>query len=248
MGAATHATAYSDVSVHPRYAGRGIGADLLRRLEGRAGALVARAPEGARLAIATEINATNERARRLLAEHGYAVVRHSWHMLVELGGEPEPPRWPGGIVVRTAVAGRDERAVWEAEEEAFLDHYDHHAWPFEEWFKLMGTAERHDVSLWFLATEGDQIAGVALCRAGVPDYPGAGWVGTLGVRRAWRRRGVGEALLRRVRRVRPARGAPRRPGRGRLQPDRRHAPVRARRHARGAPARPLREGSRAAGT
>ena len=37
----------------------------------------------------------------------------------------------------------------------------------------------------------DQIAGYSLCRS----RSGIGWVGTLGVRRAWRKRGLGEALL-----------------------------------------------------
>jgi ribosomal protein S18 acetylase RimI-like enzyme len=36
-----------------------------------------------------------------------------------------------------------------------------------------------------------QIAGYSLCRYRM----GIGWVGTLGVRRAWRKRGLGEALL-----------------------------------------------------
>ncbi|MCK7537747.1 MAG: GNAT family N-acetyltransferase [Marinilabiliales bacterium] len=46
-------------------------------------------------------------------------------------------------------------------------------------------------SLWFIAWDGDQIAGYSLCRFRM----GIGWVGTLGVRRAWRKRGLGEALL-----------------------------------------------------
>ena len=40
-------------------------------------------------------------------------------------------------------------------------------------------------------------------RSGEPGY---GWVGTLGVRRPWRRRGIGEALLRRSFRVLHERG------------------------------------------
>jgi ribosomal protein S18 acetylase RimI-like enzyme len=58
---------------------------------------------------------------------------------------------------------------------------------------------RHDFdpTLWFLAWDGDELAGFAL------DYPqlgtdaGLGHVNWLGVRKPWRRRGLAEALLRR---------------------------------------------------
>jgi GNAT superfamily N-acetyltransferase len=41
---------------------------------------------------------------------------------------------------------------------------------------------------------GDAIAGAAICH----DFMDIGWVGTLGVRRPWRRSGVGLALLHRA--------------------------------------------------
>jgi ribosomal protein S18 acetylase RimI-like enzyme len=44
--------------------------------------------------------------------------------------------------------------------------------------------------------DGDQIAGINLCRSHWIDDPDTGWVGTLGVRRPWRKRGIGLALLR----------------------------------------------------
>jgi mycothiol synthase len=190
-----HATVYADGCVHPRHTGRGIGTHLLRLLEERACAIASLAAAEAGATIATEIIGTNGAARRLLEGRGYTLVRHSWHMALELDAEPSLPRWPEGIAVRTAVPGQDERAIWEAGEEAFLDHYDHHPWPFEEWLKLMSTPDHYDTSLWFLGMDGDQVAGLALCRASVPDYPECGWVGTLGVRRPWRRRGLGLALL-----------------------------------------------------
>jgi ribosomal protein S18 acetylase RimI-like enzyme len=48
-----------------------------------------------------------------------------------------------------------------------------------------------DPSLWHIAWDGDQIAGYAQTRY----RNGIGWVGNLGVRRPWRKRGLGEALL-----------------------------------------------------
>jgi mycothiol synthase len=49
-----------------------------------------------------------------------------------------------------------------------------------------------DPSLWFLAMDGDEIAGAALCHLR-PDN--SAWVNTVAVRRPWRKRGLATALL-----------------------------------------------------
>ena len=51
--------------------------------------------------------------------------------------------------------------------------------------------ENFDPSLYFLATAGDQIAGMALCFFKQEK----GWVQILGVRRPWRHLGLGMSLL-----------------------------------------------------
>ncbi|MDX1615767.1 MAG: GNAT family N-acetyltransferase, partial [Candidatus Promineifilaceae bacterium] len=53
-----------------------------------------------------------------------------------------------------------------------------------------------DPTLWHLAIDDDQIAGVSLCRPSSHQDPAMGWISTLGVRRPWRRQGLGLALLR----------------------------------------------------
>jgi ribosomal protein S18 acetylase RimI-like enzyme len=49
-----------------------------------------------------------------------------------------------------------------------------------------------DPALWFVASDGDEPVGVALCSVD----EGRGYVETLGVRPAWQGRGIGGALLR----------------------------------------------------
>jgi ribosomal protein S18 acetylase RimI-like enzyme len=44
--------------------------------------------------------------------------------------------------------------------------------------------------------DGDEVAGISLCPPHSIDDSEVGWVGTLGVRRPWRKRGLGLALLR----------------------------------------------------
>ncbi|MBD0349195.1 MAG: GNAT family N-acetyltransferase, partial [Thermoleophilia bacterium] len=53
-----------------------------------------------------------------------------------------------------------------------------------------------DPALWFIAYDGDEIAGFSLCRPRESGDPDMGWVSVLGVRRPWRRRGLALALLR----------------------------------------------------
>ena len=49
---------------------------------------------------------------------------------------------------------------------------------------------KHDPALTFIAFESDEVAGVAVNR-----YRDIAWVGQLAVRRPWRKRGLGLALL-----------------------------------------------------
>lgn len=188
---------YGDGAVHPAYQRRGIGAALLHRAEARASALMARAPEDARIVLTVRTESTNLAAQRLFARHGYAHARSFWRMGITLDDEPAAPDVPEGITIRAMIPSREERAVYEADEEAFQDHYDHHAIPFETWLGWeTSDPARHDPALWFVAVDGDQIAGIALCQPRTTENPDEGWVSTLGVRRPWRKRGLGLALLR----------------------------------------------------
>ena len=65
---------------------------------------------------------------------------------------------------------------------------------FEDWSHWLTRAETFEPSLWFLALDGDELAGFSVCRKDSND-PAAGHVGLLGVRRPWRKQGLGQALL-----------------------------------------------------
>ncbi len=193
-----YAHLYCDGRVQPAYHGRGIGAALLRLAETRARELMARAPSDARVVLTARTESANTAARRLFERQGYVHVRSFWRMGITLDHEPAAPEIPAGITIRAMIPGREERAVFEADEEAFKDHYDHHPIPFETWldWQTSDDPEQHDPALWFLALDGEQIAGIALCEPKTTEDPAEGWVSTLGVRRPWRKRGLGLALLR----------------------------------------------------
>src|SRR5262249_24079259 len=129
--------------------------------------------------------------RALLEARGYAVVRHSFEMRIALGAEPpQVPSPPDGIALRTAV-GVEDSATHAVAEESFAGTWGYTPGSVEVFSHSLGP----DRELWFLACDGDEIAGVALCRDERSGYPGVAWVDILGVRRPWRRRGIARVLL-----------------------------------------------------
>ena len=191
LGHRGHVRVDADGYVHPQHEGRGLGTFLVRATEARAREFVPLAPPNVRVALNNGINGRNPRARRLLAGEGYEAARFFWRMVTDLPDPPPQPVWPAGVTVRTAASGADERAVFSAIDEAFQDHWGHVPSTFEAWARRK-KGERHDPTLWFLAVAGEEVAGAAVCRRDGE----MGWVDSLGVRRGWRRRGLGQALLR----------------------------------------------------
>ena len=97
--------------------------------------------------------------------------------------------------MRTFVSRADERVVYDLHQDAFQDTWEHFHRPYEQWDHWMIRGGDLDPSLWFLAADGDEVVGIALCRDAETE-PDLGFVSILAVRRAWRGRGLGLALLR----------------------------------------------------
>jgi ribosomal protein S18 acetylase RimI-like enzyme len=110
---------------------------------------------------------------------------------------------PAGIVLRGVDSEADERLVFEAVDEAFRDHWGYVPKVFETWSARMKRHGFHP-DLWLLARDGDEVAGALV--GTIPPEMG-GWINYVAVRRPWRRRGLGEAMLREVFRRYAARGS-----------------------------------------
>jgi mycothiol synthase len=190
--------------VHPDYRGVGIGSYLVAWGERWTRERMPQAQENARVVVQHYINSANEGARRLLEGSGYTPVRGIYVMEAELDEASPLPHWPADISLRTFVPGKDERVVYEAVEDAFKDLWGRPRNPFER-FVRETEKESFDPSLWFLAVEGGEIAGIILCKT----LAGEGWVDVVGVRRPWRNRGLGLALLRHAFTEYHRRGTPR---------------------------------------
>jgi len=174
---------WSDVKVDPEVDIDTVLPELIEWLDQRTGSGILRvwtAAEDARVVDA-------------YARLGFAPHRHSYRMELSLDGDERVPSWPNGIRVREFVPDDVER-VYEANIEVWLDASDPIEESFDEWRRWTTEREGFDPALWFLAFAGDELAGFSLCRQDDTDS-NAGYVALLGVRRPWRRKGLGEALL-----------------------------------------------------
>lgn len=186
-----HVRVDADGYVHPAHEGQGIGTFLVRVTEARAREHVPLAPSAARVVLNNGVNGRNPRARALLEREGFAAARHFWRMVLDLDQPPPAPLWPAGISIRTRASEADDRAVYAVIEDAFAGHWGHVPTSFDAWRKRR-QGDRFDPELWFLAENGDEAVGAALCSS----YLDMGWIDSLGVLPAWRHRGLGLALLR----------------------------------------------------
>jgi mycothiol synthase len=94
-------------------------------------------------------------------------------------------------VIRPYRHDTDVQPVYDALEEAFVDHWGHEPYPFELHVEQMS---RVDPRLALVATEGDEVVGAAVGRT----LGEVGWIDVVGVRRPWRGRGIARALLSRT--------------------------------------------------
>ena len=178
-------TAALDGFVHPDHRGRRLGSFLVARAEERARDLGQPKLHAYSLAGDT-------RAHALFEEFGMRELRRFYRMVIDLQEQPPAPKWPDGLRVDT-FKPEDAQAFHKAMGEAFEDEWGFVAMPFEEWRELRLVKDPDfDPTLWFLVRDGDEIAAVM---RNEPDRSGAGFVGALGVRKPWRKRGLALGLL-----------------------------------------------------
>jgi mycothiol synthase len=183
--------------VHPDYWGMGIASALLTWAEEHASRVLADLPADLRFAPRTGAPRIAENAKAVFEGRGFTYIRSSYQMRIEMNEAPPAPVWADGITVRTSTH-EDIPAIYDAVRESFRDHFGHIEETYEEGlarFAHFMKSDGQDPNLWFLAMDGDQIAGVNLSRLESYDDVDVSWVNILGVRRPWRKHGLGLALL-----------------------------------------------------
>jgi mycothiol synthase len=174
--------------VHPAHRGRGIGAELLRRLGRRAGELAAQRHPGAVVRCNTHVGSSVRTAQALLAVHGYHAARY-FHALgrpLDNVARTDDPRVQPYDVARDAE-------VHAAHCAAFATHWgfarpDEGQWrtwftgsrPFRPAYSVVGLGADRSIDGYVLSYQ---------------YQPGELWIGQLGVRPAARGRGLARAML-----------------------------------------------------
>lgn len=181
--------------VHPEHRRRGIGAQLMAWAEQRAHDSIMLAPPEARVAMESSIISTDEGTNSLLLAQGFTLVRQYHMMHIDLDVPPPSPKLPEGITITSNAELQDDRGFYDAFVDSFQDHWGFLPHTYENWLRGATNEEYYDPSLWFAAMDGDEIAAICICTKKAYDDPDKGLVDDLGVRRAWRKRGIGVALL-----------------------------------------------------
>jgi mycothiol synthase len=182
--------------VAPAWQRRGIGAAMLGTLEARIGEIATADPvASAVLQADADGGAVGQAA--LLEQAGYAPIRYAYLMLrSDLQDQDDAPL-PPDLEIRD-VRPEHLRAIWDADQEAFEDHWGASRRSEEDWIGF-SRAPHLDPSLWRVAWAGDEVAGQV--RSFVNGEENRrygrrrGWVEHISVRRPWRHRGVARALM-----------------------------------------------------
>ncbi|NLX09812.1 MAG: GNAT family N-acetyltransferase [Chloroflexi bacterium] len=181
-------------NVHPGCRRRGIGTRLVRAVEDRV-----RDWQHTHGKQPVHLRYFVSEGRGMLATllhiEGYQAVRAAYIMRIDLDRPFEAPPLPDGMVLRPFIRERDAQAVYRADREAFREHWGYSEESFDAWSHELFDHPHYDPSLWLVAWGGDEVAGFLIGRRYSESQPQTGWIDILGVRPAWRRRGLASALL-----------------------------------------------------
>ena len=184
-------------AVHPDVRGRGVGTALLALLEARAAERVTTLPAGEAAWLDTWSPDTNTSFVALMGRAGYEPIRHFFEMLKRDLATTHEVALPAGLELRPVVEA-DMRRIFDAEAEAFKDHWGQRVWSDQIFAELVADPDL-DIDLWRVAWDGDEVAGVVTTFVFAEENATLGlsraWLEHVSVRRPWRRRGLAAALI-----------------------------------------------------
>ncbi len=188
----TTAEITADHYVHPDHRGRGLGDAMLDAIEARVAELPARTPDGVPRSLVVWCEDSDIVRRASLDRRGFRAIRQYFEMAAGSRGRPR-----GAAVARRhrrpSDAGRasTRRSCTAPTRRPSSEHHLYEPRPYDEWRLAHLDRPDSDPSLWWLAWDGDELVGFALPFLGA----GGAVIGDLAVRKPWRGRGIGHALL-----------------------------------------------------
>jgi len=186
------------VRVHPAYKNRGIGWVLNHWVEERAREYMQKAEVDLQTFTVNYMNINDHASIQLLTDLGAKPVRYSFVMEGELPVEISVPVLHKNITIRK-IDPAEYKKVYNLKEEAFKDHWGHIGTTDEEGLKEFVSEHlqdpNYDPDLWFAAEAGGEMLGMIFGSKSTPFGSDYGWVSILGVKREWRHKRIGKALL-----------------------------------------------------
>jgi mycothiol synthase len=184
-------------SVHPDFRRRGLGRAILHYNRDRLLEIAAGSPDDGPREFGAWATQGEIGGRALLESEGYRAVRFGFAMRrPSLDDLPVAPL-PDGLEIRP-VSEADHRAIFDADNEAFRDHWGHRE-STEEDFRWIFGQPNLNTRLWRVAWDGDEVAGTVLTFVSPAENAelgvSRGWLERISVRRPWRRRGLAKALI-----------------------------------------------------
>jgi mycothiol synthase len=186
-------------AVHPEHRRRGIGTWLLRWAEERGRVLAGAVPGATSRQLDSEAAETALDRIALFERHGFRQARSFVAMRRDLDGvDVEGAEPPLGIAMTPWRTDLDDAARL-AHNDAFRDHWGSDPLSAQRWQHFVAGMPGFRTDCSWLALAGDEVVGYTLCTVNrSPSGATVGWLGTIGVRRAWRHQGIASALIRRT--------------------------------------------------
>jgi mycothiol synthase len=181
-------TAWLGGDVHPDYRGRGLGRQLMDRLEARAATVAAERHPGVEVMLRASGGLEGCPARPMLAHRGYQIVRYYHDMERQLPGEPLPE--PALRVSR--YRPQLSEATRLAHNDAFSTHWGSSPRTVEQWQDLVGSRTFRPQASYLHLDQAGCVLGYVLVRQWAE---GEAWIDLVGTRQQARGRGVARACL-----------------------------------------------------
>ncbi len=183
--------------VHGQWRRKGIGRALLHWNETCARQIAADLPNNSERFFATEAADTELGAHPLFHLEGYKPERYFFDMIRDLSKPISALPLPVGVEVRPA-SKEHFRSIWDADQEAFKDHWSHIPGTEEDYQSFI-SHKTTVPSRWKVAWAGDIVAGMVLNFVDEDENAEytrkRGYTENICVRRPWRRMGLARALL-----------------------------------------------------
>jgi mycothiol synthase len=194
--------------VTPEVRRRGLGTVLWRATRDRLAAEMALDPRPGPRELRAYALEIEPGAIALYADQGYVPIRFGFEMRRSITGALPDHPLPPGLELRP-VTPDQHRAIFDADEEAFRDHWGRRQADEGDFRARFGHPDL-DTTMWCVAWDGDQVAGSVMNYVFAAENAQLGirrgWLDHVSVRRPWRGRGLAKALCAESFRVLRARG------------------------------------------